>query len=203
MIRAWRYVSILPIESPPADMAFTGCQRGPRLATYHYTGRSTLTRSPGPASYLSICSEPAVDWVSRHIGVPDFRTLARRLTTDVMRSEKLERTVQSERAPEPDMRTAWKWTAGRLLTVLQGQKLTLGCSIFRSGTGCGFRLYQSPCVRASASRPVRRYAIRTRPGSCLVRVTKYRLCVGLSDHIVRRCLPICFPRRPHPGLAVL
>ncbi|EXJ76280.1 uncharacterized protein A1O5_00788 [Cladophialophora psammophila CBS 110553] len=110
--------SRIPIQEPDSPSVMTpvgscvdsGIERSPRLAIDYGLEIILLIRAPGPVSYLSICSEPAVDWVSQHIGAPDFRALARRLTTDVTRSEKLERTVQSERAPEPDFQTAWKWT---------------------------------------------------------------------------------------------
>jgi len=64
-----------------------------------------------PVSYLSICSEPAVDWVAREVGVTDFISTARKLTADMMRNEKLGQTVQPDRAPEPGIATAWRWVS--------------------------------------------------------------------------------------------
>ncbi|OQU99364.1 Fungal specific transcription factor domain-containing protein [Cladophialophora immunda] len=101
--------------SPPATTSAGSCSD---------IGIEDVSEVHGPASYLSICSEPAVDWVSHHIGASNFRTLALRLTTDVMRSEKLERTVQSERTPEPDSQTAWKWTTA---FFEQGLDAIFGC----------------------------------------------------------------------------
>ncbi|KAJ2893453.1 hypothetical protein MKZ38_008661 [Zalerion maritima] len=64
----------------------------------------------GPASYLSICSFSAVEWVSRRIGIPDFLASAKRLSKDVSRGECLNRIIDPSRTPEPDMETAFKWT---------------------------------------------------------------------------------------------
>ncbi|OAL34609.1 hypothetical protein AYO20_06026 [Fonsecaea nubica] len=101
--------------SPPATTSAGSCAD---------VGIEDVSEVHGPSSYLSICSEPAVDWVSHHIGAPDFRTLALRLTADVMRSEKLERAVQSERTPEPDFQTARKWTTA---FFDQGLDAIFGC----------------------------------------------------------------------------
>ncbi|KIW38530.1 uncharacterized protein PV06_09486 [Exophiala oligosperma] len=62
----------------------------------------------GTASYLPICTQPALDWVSRHIGVPDFASIAKQLTLELMGHDR-ERAVPAERAIEPDFQTAWAW----------------------------------------------------------------------------------------------
>lgn len=86
-------------------------------------GTVEMTKLAGPESYLSICSEPATDWVSRHIGLSDFSDIARRLTVDVMRNEKLEQAVHPERAPDPSFETAWKWTTGKPWCNIQGNSV--------------------------------------------------------------------------------
>ncbi|OAG35273.1 hypothetical protein AYO21_10544 [Fonsecaea monophora] len=122
--------TLSPKEIPPGEESHPSVQEpvSPPATTSGGScadiGIEDVSEVHGPSSYLSICSEPAVDWVSHHIGAPDFRTLALRLTADVMRSEKLERAVQSERTPEPDFQTAWKWTTA---FFDQGLDAIFGC----------------------------------------------------------------------------
>ncbi|KAH7013830.1 fungal-specific transcription factor domain-containing protein [Ilyonectria destructans] len=64
----------------------------------------------GCPSYLSICTFPAAEWISRQVGKPEFVASARLLSKEVMQGERLDRVISPERAPEPDIVTASKWT---------------------------------------------------------------------------------------------
>lgn len=70
-----------------------------------------LRSHAGPSSSLPICTQPALEWVSRHIGVPDFTSIARQLTLELMGHDR-ETIVPAERTPEPSFQDAWKWTTG-------------------------------------------------------------------------------------------
>ncbi|KAF3009192.1 hypothetical protein E8E14_006037 [Neopestalotiopsis sp. 37M] len=61
-------------------------------------------------SYLSICTFPAVEWVSQQSGMSDFLVSVRRLSKAVNREHRLDKLIDPVRAPEPDMETAFRWT---------------------------------------------------------------------------------------------
>lgn len=71
---------------------------------------SQETESQRPNRYLPIFAENAMDWVTREIGVSDFNASAQRLAADTLRSERLDRTRPSDRAPEPDYAMATRWS---------------------------------------------------------------------------------------------
>ncbi|KAH6697407.1 hypothetical protein F5X68DRAFT_238826 [Plectosphaerella plurivora] len=62
------------------------------------------------ASYLSICSFPAAEWVSRQSGMMEFLSSARRLSKAINRGERMDRVIGPVRAPEPDLETALRYT---------------------------------------------------------------------------------------------
>ncbi|KAK5739936.1 hypothetical protein LTR17_005032 [Elasticomyces elasticus] len=65
----------------------------------------------GPRSYLSICSRPAVQWVSEQTQSPHFTKMASDFASDITRRLKMDAGLSSSRAPEPDPETAWRYTA--------------------------------------------------------------------------------------------
>ncbi|KAH7126494.1 fungal-specific transcription factor domain-containing protein [Dactylonectria estremocensis] len=89
--------------SPPSTAAPDDC--GPDT-----TAEQENSDPQGCPSYLSICTFPAAEWISRQVGKPEFLASARRLSKEVMKGERLERVISPERAPEPDKETALKWT---------------------------------------------------------------------------------------------
>ncbi|KIW06082.1 uncharacterized protein PV09_03253 [Verruconis gallopava] len=56
----------------------------------------------GPTSYLSICSHPAVRWISQMGSAPDFVSTAQNFSLNTTRTLKLDSKLSTERAPEPD-----------------------------------------------------------------------------------------------------
>lgn len=81
--------------------------------------------SVGPNSYLSICSEPGIDWVIDRSAVPYFRDIAGAFMTDVTRRLKSERRLPRQRVPEPTSELAWTYTRGIFSPVT--------ISVFRAG----------------------------------------------------------------------
>jgi hypothetical protein len=67
----------------------------------------------GPTSWLSICSEPGIGWVSERTGVVDFAKSAKGLTLGWTRRLKLDYGATRERAPQIDAETAWGFSKGR------------------------------------------------------------------------------------------
>ncbi|KAH0829252.1 putative fungal specific transcription protein [Fonsecaea pedrosoi] len=65
----------------------------------------------GPGSYLSICSNPAAEWVSKQIGVSGFTDSAASLTSTVYRDLKMQTSMQRGRVPEPDLACARDYAA--------------------------------------------------------------------------------------------
>lgn len=66
---------------------------------------------PGPASFLSICSNPGIDWVREKTGVSDFGSIAKKLT-DVFGEP--DNGIMSSRQglyswPEPEPQLAWTY----------------------------------------------------------------------------------------------
>ncbi|CAH0046653.1 unnamed protein product [Clonostachys solani] len=65
---------------------------------------------PECASYLSICTFPAIKWVSSQAGMSDFLVSARRLSKTVMQGESLGQVVGSARTAEPSYQVAMEWS---------------------------------------------------------------------------------------------
>jgi hypothetical protein len=63
----------------------------------------------GPGSFLSICSKPGIDWVSEKSGSTDFVGIAKTFSHETTRPLKLDRKINSQRAPEPDPEAAWRY----------------------------------------------------------------------------------------------
>lgn len=70
----------------------------------------------GPTSYLAICSEPGIDWVLRRTGGSDFICSAMSLACGITALLKLDRGVDAERVPDPDVKTAWMYSNGLKLS---------------------------------------------------------------------------------------
>uniref|UniRef100_A0A8H7K6F2 Zn(2)-C6 fungal-type domain-containing protein n=1 Tax=Bionectria ochroleuca TaxID=29856 RepID=A0A8H7K6F2_BIOOC len=62
------------------------------------------------ASYLSICTFPAIKWVSSQAGMSDFLLSARRLSKTVMQGERLGQVTGSTRTLEPSYEVAMEWS---------------------------------------------------------------------------------------------
>ncbi|KAH7077568.1 fungal-specific transcription factor domain-containing protein [Paraphoma chrysanthemicola] len=60
----------------------------------------------GPMSYLSICSTPAVRWISRVGSAPEFASSASTFSLETTRPLKLDKRLSLDRAHEPDHDTA-------------------------------------------------------------------------------------------------
>lgn len=68
--------------------------------------------STGPGSYLSICSDPAAEWVSKQIGPSAFTNSANSLASEVCRGLKMQTSMHQTRVPEPTLDCARKYVAG-------------------------------------------------------------------------------------------
>lgn len=66
----------------------------------------------GPGSFLSICSQAGVKWVSERTGSSNFGASASDLAAFVASILKLHQTSKIERVAEPDGETAWKYSHG-------------------------------------------------------------------------------------------
>jgi hypothetical protein len=86
-----------------------------------------LTMKSGAGSYLSICSEPAVQWASERIGLPDFATSAALLVSTVGKKLKLQQNWPRDRAPNPTPETAWKYSNGLSSHLVCVQMGSTGC----------------------------------------------------------------------------
>ncbi|CAG9988756.1 unnamed protein product [Clonostachys byssicola] len=62
------------------------------------------------ASYLSICTFPAIKWISSQAGMSDFLVSARRLSKTVMQGETLGQVAGPTRTPEPSYEVAMEWS---------------------------------------------------------------------------------------------
>ncbi|KAM5346076.1 hypothetical protein ACJ41O_009081 [Fusarium nematophilum] len=112
--------------SPPSSAATDNCARNvvsehnPSPHSDHRSKRQATDKAMHAinnddiscASYLSICTFPAVEWVSGQSGMSDFLLSARRLSKAIDREERLDKVIAPVRAPEPDLETALKWTKG-------------------------------------------------------------------------------------------
>lgn len=58
---------------------------------------------------MSFCSDACVTWVCEKTGVSDFAAIARQLTQDISEHLRVDEGTFSERQPEPDQSTAWKY----------------------------------------------------------------------------------------------
>ncbi|KIV94020.1 hypothetical protein PV10_05183 [Exophiala mesophila] len=65
----------------------------------------------GPGSYLSICSDPAAEWVSKQIGPSGFSNSASTLATEVCRGLKIQAPTHQTRVPEPPLDCARRYAA--------------------------------------------------------------------------------------------
>ncbi|PIB02544.1 hypothetical protein CB0940_00175 [Cercospora beticola] len=72
----------------------------------------------GPRSFLSICSRPAVKWVSEQTGRLDFSETASQFASDISRRLKMDADLSVARAPEPGAETAWRYTEAYFSTAL-------------------------------------------------------------------------------------
>lgn len=64
----------------------------------------------GSGSYLSICSDAVIEWVTERTGELGVSVSANSLSSVVTRSLKLHSPLDRIRMPEPDPNTAWKYT---------------------------------------------------------------------------------------------
>ena len=76
-----------------------------------------VNTSLGPRSYLSICSKPAVKWVSEQTSSTNFAESASAFVCDVTRRLKMDVDLSTSRMPEPDAETAWRYTKGKKLSI--------------------------------------------------------------------------------------
>lgn len=93
----------------------------------------------GPRSFLSVCSKPAVKWVSEQTGRADFADIASHFASDITRRLKMDADISPTRAPEPDAETAWHYTEGmiaELWSILLLIVAWFACSIFHISSGC-------------------------------------------------------------------
>lgn len=72
-----------------------------------------------PNRFLSIFSQSAIDWMAHEIGTTDFISDARKLATDLGRTERLGQTVQAKRIGDPEYDTAVKWSNAYFHEALQ------------------------------------------------------------------------------------
>ncbi|KAF2491273.1 hypothetical protein BU16DRAFT_564980 [Lophium mytilinum] len=97
------------LSRPPySDLDDSG-QSQARTSMISPTETSTTIEHHGPQSWLSICSDSGVRWVSQKIGIPDFNNSASSLTNVISRGLKMQQMNKHQR-PEPDRETAWSYT---------------------------------------------------------------------------------------------
>jgi hypothetical protein len=73
--------------------------------------------SLGPRSFLSICSTPAVRWVSEQTNSTNFAESASAFVCDITRSLKMNDDMAVTRMPDPDAETAWRYTKGEHISI--------------------------------------------------------------------------------------
>lgn len=108
------------LEWSDADIVDPYLQVNPSPAGSHHSKRQALAQDLPAVDddkttcppYLSICTFPAVEWVSQQSGMSDFLVSVRRLSKAINREDRLGRLIDPLRAPEPDMETALRWTNG-------------------------------------------------------------------------------------------
>lgn len=64
----------------------------------------------GPFSYISICSGRGIEWVNKRCGMPGFAQISRAFIQEISDTIKLQQPLSSERAPEPDPETTWRYS---------------------------------------------------------------------------------------------
>ncbi|KAK4623535.1 ABC-transporter-regulating transcription factor [Fulvia fulva] len=79
----------------------------------------------GPRSFLSVCSKPAVKWVSEQTGRADFADIASYFASDITRRLKMDADISPTRAPEPDAETAWQYTEAYFTLALDASLAAL------------------------------------------------------------------------------
>lgn len=91
----------------------------------------TLLTGTGPASWMSICSQPGVRWVSECIGNEEFARSARSLTLGWSRRLKLMAGWNrfQEPEPEPTEEIAWKYCAGESTYLVSTKQDSLTCCL--------------------------------------------------------------------------
>lgn len=67
----------------------------------------------GPWSFLSICSKPAIAWVTAKTQIPDFKLVADTLNSNITARLKLEGNRSYTRSPEPGPELAWECVNGK------------------------------------------------------------------------------------------
>ena len=78
----------------------------------------------GPGSWLSICSEPGLRWVSDRLDGSEFPEIAQGLIRDWTKHLTLAQYPIRQRGPELDVQTAWRYSAG-----MSGLSLPLCCAL--------------------------------------------------------------------------
>lgn len=68
----------------------------------------------GPGSWVSICSQPGLRWVSERAGNTDFAQSAKSLTLGWSRRLKFLSPLTRSEQPEPDEEKAWEYCTGKL-----------------------------------------------------------------------------------------
>ncbi|ETS87776.1 hypothetical protein PFICI_01604 [Pestalotiopsis fici W106-1] len=102
-------------DTRPAE---SDMQLNPNADSSHQSKRRATQKSPQTTdndettcpSYLSICTFPAVEWVSQQSGMSDFLVSVRQLSTAINREKRLDKLIDPVRAPDPDLDTALRWT---------------------------------------------------------------------------------------------
>lgn len=74
--------------------------------------RVKLMMALGPRSYLSICSKPAVRWVSEQAKSTDFAKSASAFVCDITQRLKMDGDFAISKMPDPDAETAWRYAKG-------------------------------------------------------------------------------------------
>lgn len=64
----------------------------------------------GPRSFLSFCSQPAVNWVISRVHTPEYTGVINRIITDLARMLKVNGSLSNGRASEPLPEVAWQYT---------------------------------------------------------------------------------------------
>lgn len=75
-----------------------------------YSAETSNLEYVGPRTFLSICSTPAISWISSRLGSNDFQPIAARLLRDITQRLKPSPSLHLERKPDPLPEDAWRYT---------------------------------------------------------------------------------------------
>lgn len=76
-----------------------------------YSADTSNLEYVGPRTFLSVCSAPAISWISRQLQDDSFQPVAARLLRNITTRLRPFQSVPLGRKPEPSREDAWRYTA--------------------------------------------------------------------------------------------